>query len=73
MRAEALREDYERIGLERGRAEGRAEGRTEGRAEGEEKLAALLKYLATEDRNSDIARVLDDKSYRKKMMMEFNL
>ena len=56
---------YERIGLGRGRAEGRNEG--------EEKLTILLKYYAAADRSGDIARVLDDKSYRKKMMMEFNL
>jgi len=69
MRVEALREDYERIGLERGRAEGRTEGRTEGR----EILTKLLNHLIKVGRNKDIDRALNDMDYQEQLLKEFDL
>lgn len=58
---------------EEGREEGRVEGLQEGRNEGMDLLACLLSRLSAIGRNDEVQRAITDKSYRERLLKEFQL
>lgn len=72
LREEAL-ESGRAEGLEKGLAEGRAEGLSKGRAEGETTIAQLHAKLIAEERFDDLKHSCEDKVFRDKLLVEYNL
>lgn len=50
-----------------------ARGEARGEAHGEEKISKLINILYTENRESDILKIVNDKEYRNKLYAEFNI
>ena len=59
--------------LESGRAEGLEKGLVEGRAEGETTIAQLHAKLIAEERFDDLKQSCEDKEFRDKLLVEYNL
>jgi predicted transposase YdaD len=60
-------------GREEGREEGRIEGREKGLEEGEDRMAALVKGLASQGRYEDLQKAATDKEARRLLFVEFGL
>ncbi len=55
------------------RDDAREEGRIEGREEGEDRMSKLTKLLISENRLEDLTKAAQDKEYRNKLFLEYNL
>lgn len=59
--------------MEEERLKGRKQGRIEGQKDGEEKMAKLISMLMSENRQSDVMKVVKNRTYRRKLYKEYEI